>query len=247
MCVLSESSFPGCFLFRSRGVFHFLPALPQSWSGFLHVFQLYEIYRVWLCMLACVSAHEYAWDMRNMQVFDAGARGKWDTGLLRCVQMWPSLRAHKHRPTPLRSETDKKSREVTFPPSDVTACENPVTNQPLSLSLSLSLALSLSRLLWIFIFFVPPPSFINPTWPDFVLRHRYLPRGYGVSAAGSDTKKAKKPPTNWLLFMWLALLHHWWNSNFLATRRNVSASRLGAVVLTLADVIGCLLCRRYNS
>lgn len=43
VCVLSESSFPRCFLFRSRGVFHFLPVLPQSWSGFLHVFQLYEI------------------------------------------------------------------------------------------------------------------------------------------------------------------------------------------------------------
>lgn len=49
------------------------------------------------------------------------------------------------------------------------------------------------------------------------------------------------------LFMWLALLHHWWNVNFLATRRNVT-SRLVAVVLTLADlIIGCLLCCHYSS
>lgn len=40
-----------------------------------------------------------------------------------------ALCARKHRLTPLRSETDKKRHKVIFPHSDVTTCENLVTNQ----------------------------------------------------------------------------------------------------------------------
>lgn len=81
----------------------------------------------WLVSL-CTSVHKTC----DHAGVDEGAHGNWHTGLLCCVLMWPSLCAHKHRLTPLRSETDKKGHEITFPHSDVTACENPVTNQILS-------------------------------------------------------------------------------------------------------------------
>lgn len=49
--ILSESSFPGCFLSRSRGVFHFLPPLHQSCSGFLPVFHFHDLRTAYGCVL----------------------------------------------------------------------------------------------------------------------------------------------------------------------------------------------------
>lgn len=125
--ILSESSFPGCFLFRSRGVFHFLPALTQS--------------TVYDCVCWRVCLHTTVHAMRAPEGVDGGVHEIWDTGLLCCVLVWPSLCVRKHRLTPLRSDADKKRHEVSFPRNDVTACENPVTHQLLSVWIFLFLCL----------------------------------------------------------------------------------------------------------
>lgn len=72
-------------------------------------------------------------------------------------------------------------------------------------------------------------NFVTPNWPDFVLRQWYLPRGHRIHTVGSDSyrhatlkNKPKKERKSWLMFMWLALLHHWWNVDFLATWQECS-------------------------
>lgn len=94
-----------------------------------------------------------------------------------------------------------------------------------------------------FDFLHPSTAFIVPTWADGETRHRYRERP--GSPPGSDWRprrvqriREKKS----VMFMWLALLHHWWNVSFLATQWNVLASWITAVVLTLGILfIGCLL------
>lgn len=113
-----------------------------------------------------------------------------------------------------------------------------------------SLSLFLQTIFYLFFFgsFAPPP--LSSTPPDQTLScvtDTCREVTGSTPLAQTLTDKATQKSQQKELFMWLALLHHWWNGNFLATRRNVSASRLGAVVLTLADVIGCLLCQCYAS
>ena len=172
--VLSESSFPGCFLFRSRGVFHFLPALPQSLVRLPSCLPaLWNLLCMTVYVGVCPCAEESVWNVCTCRCSWGWHTEKCDTGAsLLCFDVAFALHAQNYRLAPLRSETDKGRHEVTFPHSDVTACENPVAQQLLSL-LSSNVYQSLS---------FSPLSLIKPNWPDFVLRHWYSASGYRVNA-----------------------------------------------------------------
>lgn len=85
-------------------------------------------------MLACVPVQKRVCETcAHAGVLEDGTQ-KCDTGAsLLCFDVAFALHAQNYHLAPLRSETDKGRHEVTFPHSDVTACENPVAQQLLSL------------------------------------------------------------------------------------------------------------------
>lgn len=123
--ILSESSFPGCFLFRSRGVFHFLPALAQI---LVSLPSCPPAFWNLLCMTSCVGTqvctqlltqwvHTKAFLMVHLKssLLCFGA-----TFVRVCTNItW-------------RLWGQRLIRKDIFPHDDVTACENPVTHQLLS-------------------------------------------------------------------------------------------------------------------
>lgn len=225
VCVLSESSFPVCFLIQG------CVPLPSCFAT------------ISVKLPSCLVELKCA---RNMWVLVSTPALMEETVLLCCVLMWSSPLVHQHHLTPLRSDTDKERHGLIFPHSDVSACENHVRNQPVYVHFEF--------LSFVFVppaILLPsslPPDqtlpFVSDTcWEvtESTLLAQTLP----------DISHKRKTPTkrkSCFLFLWLTLFHHWWNINFLATLEEFSYFPSGCCFLTLADlIIGCLLCWHYRS
>lgn len=194
VCVLSESSFPVCFLFRSRGVFHFLPALPQSRSGFLHVFQRNETYIVWLCTLVCISVPKCAWNICGRW----RRRGHTQKRQRFSAVFWCDPRpVYVNTAWHLWGQTLIRKYMVTFPHSDVSACEILVRNQPVSIHFEF-----LS-------FLFGPPALLHPSSlpPDqtFSFISDYYREVTGSTLLAHTLTDMPHKRKSWLLFTWLAL------------------------------------------
>lgn len=140
MCVLSESSFLAASCSYPGVCSTSFLCCHNLWSGFLHGFQLHEIYCLTISVCCCV------WLCARAHAGEEVVHGKWHIGLLCCVSDVIFALCAQTAPAPLRSEVDKRRHGVNFPHSDVSACENPITTQLVSshfefFSFVLSLAL----------------------------------------------------------------------------------------------------------